>query len=137
MTAIPGVMGIKQTLTGAPPREVAITVSSLTIAANTVCYLNAGTLTISTSGTAAQYLNHTAIAAADTVAHVFELKGGDILEGPYNGAVTNLKIGDSVDIHSDGAQFAATDETVGTAGHFRVDSIDTANTRLAARYIET
>lgn len=120
---------------GQEPRARDLVVSSLTIADATLAYMNAGTLTVAGSGTPVQFLMLAAVAAADTIAHVLELKPGDVLEGPYTGDAGSLAVGDSVDAAAGGASWNAADESTGSAGHFVVERKDTANGILRCRFL--
>lgn len=120
---------------GVPSRIRKITVSSVTLARRALCYMNAGVLTVAGSGTPVHMLTITAVASTDTTTEVWELKDGDLLEGTYEGSAASLAIGDLVDVGTSGTVFNAADESVGSGGRFRVESIDTTNLLVTAKYL--
>ena len=77
-----------------------------------------GVFTAASDGTAI----HCLVVGRDTtnnILYIIDLHPGDICVGDYTGATTNLVVGNGVDLESS-TQFDATDETVGSDGHFVV-----------------
>lgn len=112
-----------------------VTISSLTLNANSLGYWNAGVPTQAGDGTPIHFLIQKAVTPSDTEMELFPLEPGDVLEIDYTGATTNLKRGDKVDLDSGGQVADATDETIGSDGQLEVLKIDTVNTKLHVKYL--
>lgn len=113
--------------------ELTVTISSLTLARNSLVYMNAGVPTAVGNGTAVDALTQEAVTSTATSIRLYFLKPGDKLRGGYTGSASSLKVGDFVDM-SDGDTFNAADETVGST-QLRVREIDTTNTELVVEFL--
>lgn len=112
-----------------------VTVSSLTLSANSLAYYNSGTITASADGTAIQLLIPVAVTTADTNITAIRLQEGDVLEGDYTGT-PGVTVGDFVDLENS-TTIDATDTTEGSNGKLEVLSIDTTNTKMKVQFIRS